>query len=345
MELVMCRSCGLLYNTRFDPGLVAYSPNYENSLHFSPAFNQFAEGVARRLVERYDIHNTEVVEVGSGSGDFLSMVCEFGDNTGVGFDPSHDPDRKPADDRITVHAKPYPTEHPVDAGLVCSRHVLEHLTSPLELLRGIRSSFPAGARTASYHEVPDATYMLEELAIWDLIYEHPLYYSEPTLNWLMTTAGFEVTDSGRSFGDQYLWVEAIPGETGRTCEPPDIGGLTRAASEFGDGLRRVVSHWNAKLEHMLDTGPVVIWGSGSKGVQFLNLVPAGSGISAAVDVNPRKHGQFVPKTSQPVISPEALVDLAPAHVLVMNPIYTPEIAASIVELGLGAEVHDITFQP
>ncbi len=261
LDLVLCERCGLLWNRAFDEELTAYSPAYENSLHFSPAFQTFARSLAADLVQRYDLHDTSVVEIGAGSGDFLAMVCELGGNRGIGYDPSHDPDRA-VPGPVDVVAEHYPIDRPVDARLVCSRHVLEHVTEPVPLLEGVRGSLDPARDTVVYLEVPDATFMLTQPAVWDLIYEHCTYFSEPTLNALCSRAGFKTLRSGRSFGDQYLWVEAGAGEPRAEYPSPDeIAALTAAADGFGDHLRSMIDEWDRRLERMAQDGPVAVWGA------------------------------------------------------------------------------------
>ena len=345
IDLRFCPSCGLLVNTAFDESLLDYSPEYDNSLHFSPRFREFVGGLVRHLVEDRGISHGTVVEIGSGSGDFLSLLCEAGDNVGIGYDPSHDPHRAPpiASDRVTVRAEPYPVDRPVDALLVCSQHVLEHLHDPsaLEVLRGVRSSLSPGDGTLQYHEVPDATYMVETGAIWDLIYEHVSYFAEPTMRAMVEAAGFEVIDSGRSFGDQYLWVEAVTGAQNTAAGFPDVdlGRLPTLVEEFGRRHRSTMELWDQRLSAMLAEGEVVVWGAGSKGVSFLNQMSGASEIGRLVDVNPRKRGRHVPGTGQVIVAPADLVDSPPTHVIVMNPLYTDEVSAMLAELGLGSTVH------
>ncbi|HEC10648.1 MAG TPA: methyltransferase domain-containing protein [Acidimicrobiales bacterium] len=345
IDLRFCPSCGLLVNTAFDESLLDYSPEYDNSLHFSPRFREFVGGLVRHLVEDRGISHGTVVEIGSGSGDFLSLLCEAGDNVGIGYDPSHDPHRAPpiASDRVTVRAEPYPVDRPVDALLVCSQHVLEHLHDPsaLEVLRGVRSSLSPGDGTLQYHEVPDATYMVETGAIWDLIYEHVSYFAEPTMRAMVEAAGFEVIDSGRSFGDQYLWVEAVTGAQNTAAGFPavDLGRLPTLVEEFGRRHRSTMELWDQRLSAMLAEGEVVVWGAGSKGVSFLNQMSGASEIGRLVDVNPRKRGRHVPGTGQVIVAPADLVDSPPTHVIVMNPLYTDEVSAMLAELGVGSTVH------
>ena len=96
--------------------------------------------------------------------------------------------------------------------------------SPSALVEGVRRSIPDGARTAVYFEVPDATYMVSELAVWDLIYEHVSYFAAPTLELLFRRAGFDVTEVDRAFGDQYLYLEAVPAARRRRATAADPRG-------------------------------------------------------------------------------------------------------------------------
>src|SRR5918992_5375662 len=86
MRLTYCERCGALRNADFDAELVRYSPSYENSLHFSPSFDDWARGLAARLVNDYDIRGKQVVDVGCGAGDFVRLLCDEGGNRGVGYD-------------------------------------------------------------------------------------------------------------------------------------------------------------------------------------------------------------------------------------------------------------------
>ncbi len=341
IDLVGCRRCGLLYNRAFDEAKVAYSPDYENSLHHSPAFQRFATDLVTRLVEEHDIRGTTVIEVGAGSGDFMAMLCERGDNRGIGYDPSHDPDRNAtvSSDRVTIVAEPYPADRPVEGRLVYSRHVLEHLTDPTTVLAGIRRSIDDRDDVVLYLEMPDATYMLEAPAPWDLIYEHPLYWSEATLRSTAQRCGFVPLAGGRSFADQYLWLDARAGATIDDAYP-DRSAIERsvAASDgFAAQLRDLIDRWDQRLAELAERGPLTMWGAGSKGVSFLSLIRDPGLVSAIVDLNPHKHGRFTSVGGSPVVPPESL-DPETAVVLVTNPLYVDEIRADLAGRGVDAEV-------
>jgi len=341
VDLVVCARCGLLHNRALDMSLLEYSPAYENSLHHSAVFQNYASELARRLVESYDLVGRDVVEIGPGNGDFLTMMVQAGAARGVGFDPSHDPARAVLTPGVEIHAEMYPDVLPPNAGAVTCRHVVEHLEAPGRLLDAICSSLSADNKAVVYIEVPDATYMIENMALWDLIYEHVTYSSEQTLNWACERAGLEVLASGRTFGDQYLWNETALAEPNAALVPPDPGEFIDKSLTFGSECSRRIAQWETKIAKLGAEGPLVVWGAGSKGTSFLSLVAGADTIDVVVDVNPAKQGRFIPVGGQRIVGPDALVDSGVANVIVMNPIYTEEIRTQLDDIGLRPGMHAV----
>lgn len=339
VDLVLCPACGLLWNASFDESIVEYSPAYENSLHFSPRFQEFATELAAGLVERHRLAGRTVIEIGSGKGDFLAMLCDAGAGRGIGYDPSY-AGETPV--RPELHFEPalFPTRDFPDADLVCARHVFEHLPSPARFLADLCASVPPGRAVGFYVEVPDGAHLLRRIALWDVIYEHPLHFTAPALTRLMADAGLSVTRLGTPFGGQYLAVEASTAAApSAAIDPgPDPTALAGMAAAFRDHAAALRAGWSERLADLAGRGPVALWGAGSKGVSFLATVEGAGDIAAVVDVNSRKHGRHVPVTGQEVVGPEALVPLRPRAVVVLNPLYRDEIGAMLSGIGVDAEV-------
>ena len=98
-----------------------------------------------------------------------------------------------------------------------------------------------------------------------------------------------------------------------------------------------VEAWKERLESYKKEGKrVSVWGAGSKGVTFLNALKVGEEIGNIVDLNVNKQGKFVPGTGHQVVSPDHLKQYQPDIVIVMNPIYTDEIAQSLKDMGVNA---------
>lgn len=178
--LGFCGSCGHIYNYAFDPDKLDYTQNYENSLHFSPRFQEYARSLANRLIERHNLYDKDIIEIGCGSGDFLKLMCEMGGNRGVGFDPSSAPNWSPnTDNAVVTFIQDFYSERYASykADLICCRHVLEHIQFPRDFLSDVRQAIDESLNTLVFFEVPNVLFTLKDLSIWDLIYENCSYFS------------------------------------------------------------------------------------------------------------------------------------------------------------------------
>lgn len=340
-----CSRCGLVFNLGFDAALVDYEGEYDNALHFSAVFRQFELGLAERLIERYALRGGHVVEIGCGSGHFLGLLCERGANVGLGYDPSHDPERVDplARGRVQFVKEPFDrASRPERADLVCMRHVLEHIPSPLETLESIRRVLDGSPDAVFYCEVPNGLFVFRRRSIWDLMYEHCSYFVPATLAYLVESAGFEVLALDEVYAGQFLSVEARPATRATRARLPDASELAELAEDlrsFAAHFQTNRDHWRSRLAELVETGGrAVVWGAGGKTVQFSSLVGEGAPIDYVVDVNPGKQGTFLNGSGWPVRAPDALRLCPPQLVIIANPIYESEIRAALVDLGVRSDV-------
>ncbi len=350
IRLHICPMCGHIWNAAFDPARLGYSGNYENSLHFSPRFQQYAQDLATDLVERYQLYGKKVIEIGSGKGDFLNLLCEAGQNNGVGFDPSYDGAGSPFQ-HIRFEKTYFDAEHAAESGdLICARHVLEHIPQPAEFANMLHDALQSQNRqTVVFIEVPNAAYMLKECALWDVIYEHCSYFTPQSLARLFTEAGFDVNRVQATYEGQFLTLEAtlaqsIPGVLRDSASPPSmeagIAELVAQARAFDAGFQEKVAYWQAEFtKAQVQNQRIMLWGAGSKGISFLNFLHISPRqIPYIVDINPRKRFKFVTGSGQQIIPPDFLRQSPPERVIIMNPIYETEISETLRELDLHAEV-------
>jgi SAM-dependent methyltransferase len=338
MVLALCGRCGLIWNTRFDPSLLSYDTRYENSLWASPSFAAYARDLAERLVDRYSIRGKTILSIGCGRGEFLSIICRLGGNQGIGVDPAYDPSDALPDPNFRIIAEEFSDRHRFDADLVVCRHVVEHLAEPRAFLDTVRRTIGGRTSTAVYFEVPNAMFVFRDGSVWDLIYEHCSYFTEPSLRWLFEAAGFDVGDLYPSFGGQFLGLEALPGQA-EERPPPDIRELEAVTQTFEATYLAVVEDWGRRLADWQRRGlHVALWGAGSKGVTFLNTVPGATSINSVVDINPRKQGHHVAGTGQRILTPDQLAERGADVVIAMNPMYRQEIGGNLKALGIQADV-------
>jgi SAM-dependent methyltransferase len=344
IRLGFCEDCGFIYNACFKRRLVEYSSRCEETQGFSPFFRAWHEDLARRLIDRYDLHGKRIIEIGCGKGEFLALLCELGDNHGIGFDPAYIPERTaPAlARRIRFIPDLYTNENcGVRSDFLCCKMTLEHIADTADFIRMVHGSLGHSAETCVFFQVPDVTRVLEEQAFWDIYYEHCSYFSVGSLSGLFCRTGFDVLDVSREYSNQYITIEARPSR-GKACSvapKDDLDGLKGLVDRFADQVPLRIAEWRRRLEGYQAKGQkTVVWGAGSKGVTFLSTVNVPGAVEYVVDINPHMSGHFLGKSGTEIVKASFLYDYHPDVVIVMNPVYRNEIVAELARIGLAPEV-------
>jgi 2-polyprenyl-3-methyl-5-hydroxy-6-metoxy-1,4-benzoquinol methylase len=344
--LGFCPDCGHVFNTAFDPDIMEYDQQYENSLHFSEQFQRYLLALITALDDRLNLHGKHVIDVGCGKGEFLNALCQQTGAFGTGFDRSYVP--APDDSAMATNGPEFVVdfyseayaEYPVDV-LTC-RHVLEHIDKPVDFLQMLRRAIGDRTGVSVFFEVPNALYTISRLGIWDIIYEHVSYFTPMSLKKALECGGFSKVQITEAFGGQYLLASAVSSSSHTSESAPhreDLRQLFEDVDLFRDRYESKVRDWKTTLSVIRRNAlRTVIWGTGSKGVTFLNALRVGSEVPYAVDINTRKTGLYVPGTGQEVVLPEALREYEPELVTLMNPIYEGEVMSTLRSLELDAEL-------
>jgi len=347
--LATCARCGFTFNSAFDPSVLVYDEHYDNRVP-SDLFAGYYASVAHQLSQRYNLSDGLVVEIGCGKGAFLAALarewpaCRF-----LGVDPGYEPEFGSVAN-VRFIADVFRPEHIEEKpSLVVCRHTLEHVEAPVAFLRGIRGALPGGVPT--YLEVPDLRWIVESRAFWDFCYEHCNYFTRVTLANIVERAGFQTVARGVGFGNQYLWLEAVTGESGEsTAEPRAEHSLEtcRDLRQYSQSESRQIADAKAAISAEKSRGVAVcLWGMATKGVVFSYLVdPDGVLLRHCIDVNTNKQGKYSPGSAHLIEPPE---DLRTARgevlILVMNPNYLREIRAKCCDLQVAARFADALCRP
>lgn len=341
ITLHFCQTCGHIFNASFLEERMDYDLPYDNSLFFSGVFRQYAQDLAARLIEKYELTHKNIIEIGSGIGDFLKLICELGNNKGWGFDPSYQPDfsGEPIRKQLTF-IQGYYENHLVHEKIdfLFARHTLEHLPNPKELIQQLKQDFNHNREIVFYFEVPNADFMLRETKLWDLIYEHCQYFTTSSLRYLFEGNGFEVLDLYEAFDEQYLCIECRIVSDREKITPKPAHSLEEVTN-FSENSKKMIQAWREYFTTLAHKNlKSVIWGAGAKGVSFLNIVKKPEMVIGVIDLNPRKQKKFIPITAHPIFLPEELKVIQPDRVIIMNPIYFDEIKNNIKEYGFREEI-------
>jgi hypothetical protein len=297
MQLVEDQQTGLVYNTAFRSELMVYDAHYQNEQALSPLFKEHLESVSC-IIDKY-IGRDLLVEVGCGKGFFLEMLLTKGFDI-TGFDQTYEGNN------------PKVMKHYFEAGVgikangLVLRHVLEHIQDPFNFLVQLKEANSGSGKI--YIEVPCLDWICEHKAWFDVFYEHVNYFRISDFYRMFGT----VIESGRLFGDQYLYIVA------------ELSTLRKPEIDFEDCVI-----FPKDFTHNIDEpSQSAIWGGASKGVIFALLKSrTDQPISVVIDINPAKQGKYLPLTGLLVQSPSDALAVLPkgSTIYVMNSNYLQEI--------------------
>jgi hypothetical protein len=321
VALEFCRTCGLVFNGAFDPGLVAY-PSIVENFHILEAFQQ---RLAHQLIERYALHNKDILEIGCGRGEFLALLCKLGTNHGIGLDPSHVPDPQVSlagidatfgcelfgDDTVVA-----PTD------LVCSRMLLEQIADPAHFLGLVRRAVDLRKGARLFLQLSNVLKTLTHQAFWEIHSRRCSYFSPCALHRLLRVQGFTVGDIWVDFDGQYLIADAAAQDT--TDLRPDenvenIANLADLVAGFERACKEKQAMWCELLGRLADTGKrIAVWGAGAQAVSFLTTLAVGDEVGYVVVADPRRQGKYTPGTGHKVFAPDAMIQGRPDVMIVLD---------------------------
>lgn len=336
IALAYCQTCGFAFNSAFDASLVTYDAAYESTQTHSQTFSRYM----RELVADLNARATgpgAVLDVGCGQGEFLAAFAKISDRPLIGVDPALDFSRSQVAGATLIPAVFKASDVTDHVSLITCKMTLEHVVDPVELMREIALCASRSAETLVFLQVPNAAHIYERTLFADIIYEHVNYFTEPALRTACARAGLEVIETFVTYGDQHLGLFArAGGDAHITPTAPD----TAQFEGFRTRLEATVTKAREALTALIATGRrPMIWGAGSKAVAFLNFTGLERAIDWAIDINPLKRGTYLPGSAIPIFLPDEADFASVTDVVVMNPVYRDEIAATLRSFGASPDLH------
>lgn len=304
VRLVQSLRTGLIQNVAFKSSLMEYDQDYDASQDISPVYLDHLEQVVEIIDSTLGFEN--LMEIGSGKGVLLEILQSRGTLVS-GIDPSY-VGGNPKIERLRFEE--WSPKSKVQGFIL--RHVLEHVSDPLALLRKLMSS--SDSRGRIYIEVPCFDWIMREHAWFSIFYEHCTYFRMSDFQRMFG----RIFESGHLFGGQYLYLVA------------DISSFQDP--EFHEDFKvSFPSNFPCNFSSLGPSSgarPDVVWGSGSKGIIYSLLRErAFDPVKFIVDANPAKWGRFVPATGLRVTSPKEIIEILEpeSEICVMNLNYAQEI--------------------
>ena len=297
LDFVMCVECSHVFNRSFKYTDVPYSEKPNLMFNLGAAWSGFLMDVRRAILSELPARPV-VVEIGHGDGSFLaSLADERPGGRFVGFDPNG---AASGHDGVEFRADLFdPARHLAELrpNMIISRHVLEHLVSPVAFVQGI--SFAAallGLKLRMYMEVPCIDAAIAGQRSVDFYYEHSSQFTTSSFRRMLAHAFANILEVGHGYGGEVVFAFVELGAPSHTVVQ------ARVASSFRDAAAVAITTIGAQLAALHEAGTrVAIWGGTGKSAAFMCRY----GVDAerfplVVDSDPAKVGTFVPGTGQEI---------------------------------------------
>jgi len=338
LQVAVCTGCWLVQLLEVVDHETLFGTGYSFYSSASAPLSDYHERYAGFIL---DYHKPEAkrltVEIGCNDGDMLRHFAKAGCKA-VGVDPASGPVAVARERGLDVTEEPFNMDVAHDireqlgpAGVIVANHVLAHVESVSEVVRGIAHLLADdGAAFIEVQYLPD---LLVNNA-FDLVYhEHRNFFSLTSLRsalaqWGLNVARVELTDrqggslrvtaTKRPLGPNQRAQDAVVAKETWLCQP----GVYR-------GFQGRIERIRDRLVELLYTGPeggtTIGYGAPAKATTLLNYCGLDSyDLASIIDSTPAKQGRFVPGTGIKIIPPrEDLSGVDDILVLAWN--YAPAI--------------------
>jgi len=347
LNVRICEKCLLVQLPEYIPPDEIFTDEYAYHSSYSSSWLRHAELYSQRMIERLSLGNASLVmEVASNDG-YLLRNFVAADIPVLGIEPAGNVAEVAITEGVRTE-KVFLGQESASrivatygkADLLAGNNVFAHVPDLHDFVAGLATLLaPQGTITLEFPHL----LRLIELRQYDTIYhEHFSYFTLLTAQRALALSDLVVVDVEElpsHGGSLRLFVQHSAG-----AGQPTAAAAKVLADEAAAGLDSVAGHSGFAAEvdtvkaNLLEfliqekrAGRVVVgYGAPGKGNTLLNHC----GIRAdllpfTVDMNPNKHGMFLPGSHIPVLPPEAIADQQPDVVLILPWNLRKEIAAQL----------------
>lgn len=291
-----CTVCGLLRRRDFES-----PPDYTDKPRSTdkqlPTYRDDLLKAIAGLAKKGDL----IAEIGSNDGTFLRLLRDHGYTNIFGVEPALALAESSRKSGLRVQSGYFGLEivkalltNYGDVRLAICRHTLEHVPYPGQFVAAIRELLsPAGG--VALIEVPDSAVITEKFNFVELWDEHLHYFTERTLELLLSRQGLSVeqhnTFSHLDTRNILIRVSVRGKQVPTLVAELEVGDaekwrtFSRKFHKFADRLRAEAAKFS---------GPTYLIGASHPQCNFVNFLGIGEFVDFMIDDDPEKAGKFPP---------------------------------------------------
>lgn len=313
LKIYQCQNCGLI-QLLDDP--VSYYRDVIRASAVSEEVKEFRSGYFKDFVNRYHLNGKKVVEIGTGKGEFLSLMRLAGVQTyGIEHCKEFVAECNKSGLNVFegyVDKTDYEiSQAPFDGFFVMN--FLEHIPEPNMFLQGICNNLADSA--VGLVEVPNTDMILNNLLFSEFMLDHLMYFTKDTLTHLLEQNGFEVLECSS------VWHDYCLAAVVRKRSSMDLTGFYVRQNEITRQLHRFI---DTNEQVGLKTA---VWGAGHQALAVIALSNIKDKIEFVVDSAEFKQNKYTPGTHVLIVPPEEVQRRGIGAIIVMVASYSEEVVA------------------
>ena len=304
INMVQCKFCGTI---QLDCEPVDY---YKDVIRYSgdtKTQSNIIIDLFREFIEKYNLENKKIVEIGSGNGDFLKILNEFNVDC-YGIEHSNENITISSMgggkleniflDREDIKLK----NAPFDAFV--QFNFMEHQPEPNTMMRAIYNNLTDNG--VGFLTVPNCDYIFDNGVFCQLIRDHLIYFSKESLFFFIQKNGFNISKYFLVNNDSHgLFIEKKS---------------LNVNNKFNFVFDKLYNDINSYIKNYKK---IAVWGAGHEALAILSCYNLHDKIEYVIDSATSKQGKFTIGSNIKIISPmEAYKNIVDAIIIIaMDYIY------------------------
>lgn len=313
LDVYQCALCGLV---QLNNAPVPYFKEVIRAAAFSNEMREFRLQQLKDWVNRFQLNQQNVLEIGCGKGEYLSLLKAAGANA-FGVEYAAQAISHCKTEGLQVF-QGYLGDHQLQSmpddfkGFMCL-NFMEHWPNPNATLNELKAHLSDGA--VGLIEVPNFDMILKKGLFSEFISDHLFYFTQETFKFTLQKNGFEVLEC------KSVWHDYILSAVVRKRTRTDLSHLNHFCKNLSTQLNQFIDQFPAKQ--------VAVWGAGHQALATISLANIGQKISFVVDSAPFKQGKFTPASHVPIVAPSVLDNNKVKAIIVMAASYSDEVCRLI----------------
>ena len=314
LKIYQCQQCGLVQH---DLKPVDYYKDVIRAVAYSEEMGHFREKQLAEWIQKFNLKDKKILEVGSGQGEYLELLLKAGGSNVYGIENSKESVEIAKKKGLNIQqgylSKDYENPCAENFDAFATFNFMEHWPDISSSLHSLQNSLNESA--VGLVEVPNFDFMLKNGMYSEFTTDHIFYFTEKTLRTVLETHGFDVIEINS------IWHDYILSAQVKKRTALNISSFTIKQNKIVSELRVFINKFKKN--------EVIIWGAGHQALAVISIANINSKVSHVVDSAKFKQNKYTPGTHLLIKDPQSIHQDLPKAIIIMAAAYSDEVAKII----------------